>query len=60
MTENVCAARFMDPYRYTTCKGEKIFDWKNNFDNTFRWKMLEPWVREVSSSTAAEELGVSQ
>ena len=46
----------MDPYRYTKCKGEKVFDWKNNFDNTFRWKMLEPWVREVSSSTAAEEI----
>ena len=47
MLENVCAARYIDPYQYNECKGNAIFDWGNDFDNSFRWAMLEPWVREV-------------
>ena len=42
MLENVCAARFIDPYMYNECKGEAIFDWVNDFDNSFRWAMNEP------------------
>jgi len=47
MLKNVCETRYIDPYQYTECKGESIFDWQNDFDNSFRWAMLEPWVKEV-------------
>ena len=56
MLENVCAARFIDPYMYNECKGEAIFDWVNDFDNSFRWAMNEPWVSEVSNEKEDMEI----